>query len=218
MDRGFYFDRLYPLQDEILRLAFSEDTRFYLAGGTAASRGYLHHRFSDDLDLFVNDDDRFGIWSERLIEALSRSDAWKLTVVQREARFIRSVVQTPDIDMKIEMVNDVRSRIGTVREHTELGRLDTAENLLANKITALLDREEPKDLADIWGFACLMKLPLAPAISGAQGKAAGVFPADLARVLCSATPEDWEVVRWINAPPLDQFLGQLRELGESLIL
>jgi hypothetical protein len=27
---------------------------FYLSGGTAASRGYLHHRFSDDLDLFVN--------------------------------------------------------------------------------------------------------------------------------------------------------------------
>ena len=24
---------------------------FYLTGGTAVSRGYLHHRYSDDLDL-----------------------------------------------------------------------------------------------------------------------------------------------------------------------
>ncbi|MBN2004737.1 MAG: hypothetical protein JXA21_15375, partial [Anaerolineae bacterium] len=28
------------------------------------------------------------------------------------------------------------------------------ENILANKITALIDREEPKDFADIWGFCC----------------------------------------------------------------
>lgn len=30
-----------------------------MTGGTAASRGYLNHRFSDDLDLFVNDDASF---------------------------------------------------------------------------------------------------------------------------------------------------------------
>jgi hypothetical protein len=42
-------------------------TGFYIAGGTAASRGYLQHRFSDDLDYFVNDDDRFGLWVESII-------------------------------------------------------------------------------------------------------------------------------------------------------
>jgi len=29
-------------------------TPFYLTGGTALSRGYFNHRYSDDLDLFVN--------------------------------------------------------------------------------------------------------------------------------------------------------------------
>ena len=46
-DRTFYFDHLYPLQDRVLGLLREIETGFYLSGGTAASRGYLHHRFSD---------------------------------------------------------------------------------------------------------------------------------------------------------------------------
>jgi len=59
---------------------------------------------------------------------------------------------------------------------------------------------------------------LQDAITNAQSKAAGVFPADLARVLCSVQRADWEAVRWINAPPVDVFLSQLNELGEKLLL
>jgi len=53
---NFYFDILYPMQDQALRVIRSVNTEFYLTGETAASRVYLQHRFSDDLDLFVNDD------------------------------------------------------------------------------------------------------------------------------------------------------------------
>ncbi len=49
MDNSFYFERLYPLQDEVLRTLLGVDTGLYLSGGTAVSRGYLHHRFSDEL-------------------------------------------------------------------------------------------------------------------------------------------------------------------------
>lgn len=64
MERGDYFARLYPLQDSVLAAFAAADTEFYLTGGTAASRGYLDHRFSDDLDLFVNDDERFALWAD----------------------------------------------------------------------------------------------------------------------------------------------------------
>jgi hypothetical protein len=95
--------------------------------------------------------------------------------------------------------------------------LDSAGNILANKVTALLDREGPKDLADIWGFCCQLGLSLTEAITDAQSKAAGVFPADLARLLCSATSADWEAVRWIQPPAVDVFLSQLNDLGEKLL-
>ncbi len=71
MDQRRYFDLLYPFQDEVLRVVSGLETDFYLTGGTAASRGYLNHRFSDDLDFFVNDDRRFPLWADRLIQGLS---------------------------------------------------------------------------------------------------------------------------------------------------
>ena len=34
-------------------------TQFYLTGGTAISRGYFNHRYSDDLDFFMNANNNF---------------------------------------------------------------------------------------------------------------------------------------------------------------
>ena len=218
MEREDYFAKLYELQDAVLGAFSATDTEFYLTGGTAASRGYLRHRFSDDLDLFVNDDERFALWADRLIASVAGRPEWGVRVGLREARFVRFLVSTTGLDLRIELVNDVPSRVGRVWIHPVLGRLDTAENILANKLTALADRQEPKDLADVWAFCTRMGLSLSKALDGARGKAAGLFPVDLARPLLSATSSDWEVVRWIETPPVDKFLGDLQRLGEELLL
>jgi len=138
---AFYFDVLYPFQDRVIKAFNQVETGFYLTGGTAASRGYLQHRFSDDLDFFVNDEDRFGLWVERIIQSFVQSDEWGCQVLMKEERFGRLNVMEGEISLKIEMVNDVPARVGKIRDHPVLGRLDSAENILANKITALLDRE-----------------------------------------------------------------------------
>ncbi|MDO5576553.1 MAG: nucleotidyl transferase AbiEii/AbiGii toxin family protein [Fibrobacter sp.] len=51
---AYYKESLYPIQNKILSVLQSLKVPFYLTGGTALSRGYYNHRFSDDLDLFVN--------------------------------------------------------------------------------------------------------------------------------------------------------------------
>jgi hypothetical protein len=99
-----------------------------------------------------------------------------------------------------------------------LGRIDSKENILANKITALIGRQEPKDLADIWGFCCQMGMPIMDAVNNAQSKAAGIFPPDLARVLQSVTYDDWRVIRWIDAPEVNSFVSDLKGLAGRLIL
>ncbi|MDD2923119.1 MAG: nucleotidyl transferase AbiEii/AbiGii toxin family protein [Anaerolineales bacterium] len=215
---SFYLDKLYPFQDRILKIMNGVDTEFYLTGGTASSRGYLNHRFSDDLDFFVNDDNRFGLWVERIIQSLSQSNDWSCKVLMKEERFARLILNANEADLKLEFVNDVPARVGKIQVHPVLGKMDTAENILANKVTAVIDREAPKDFADIWGFCVRKNLSLHDAITGAHGKAVGIFPADLARVLCSVTREDWKVIRWINPPPVDEYLSQINELGEKLIL
>ena len=89
MDRTFYFEILYPFQDRVLQMLSGLETGFYLSGGTAASRGYLDHRFSDDLGLFVDDDDRFGLWAARVIQGLSQQGQWRCEVSLQEERFVR---------------------------------------------------------------------------------------------------------------------------------
>jgi len=218
MDNSFYFDILYPLQNDVLRTINLSETGFYLTGGTASSRGYLNHRFSDDLDLFVNDNPQFQLWAERIIQALIQSSQWQCQVLNRDERFIRLVVSQQQTQLKIELINDVPAHVGEIEDHTTLGRLDSKENILANKITALLGREEPKDLADVWGFCCGMDMPLIDAINNAQSKAAGIFSPDLARVLNSVSYDDWQVVRWIDPPEAEAFIADLKKLAENLIL
>ncbi len=84
MDRSFYFDRLYPFQDEVLKVVSGLDTGLYLTGGTTASRAYLNHRFSDDLDFFTNDSPEFELWAGRLLQGVQ--SRWPTTVVQRDLR------------------------------------------------------------------------------------------------------------------------------------
>jgi hypothetical protein len=217
-DPLWYFEKLYPLQDEVLSLLRSIDCGFYLSGGTAASRGYLGHRFSDDIDLFVNDEERFPLWADRVIASLDRSAGNEVEVLLREDRFVRAVVEARGVALKIEMINDVPAHVGTIVDHPVLYRIDSAENILANKVTALLDREEPKDLADVWGFCCKLGLSLQEALTGAQGKAAGLFAPDVARVLLGTRNEDWEMVRWIEAPERETYVAALHRLGETLLV
>ena len=162
------------------------------------------------------------LWDYDIDEAtfraiLARAE-WTTRVLVRETRFVRLEVVASDVGLKLEFVNDVPSRVGEVIHHPTLGRLDSAENILANKLTALADRNEPKDIADIWGFCCRKGMPLGPALTSASSKAAGLFPPDLARRLLTATEADWRVIRWIDPPNLSSFLGDLQRLGESLLL
>jgi len=193
------------------------ETGFYLTGGTAVSRGYLHHRYSDDF-FFVNDDERFELWGERIIHALGAEEVWQIEVLLRQPRYIRLFLSQETVSLKLEFVNDVPAHVGGITEHPVLGRLDSAENILANKLTALTAWEKPKDLADVWGLCTKLGLSLQDALSDAQSKAAGIFPADLARILLSATQTDWKVIRWAQAPESDRYLGELHQLGEQLVL
>ncbi|MBL0175431.1 MAG: nucleotidyl transferase AbiEii/AbiGii toxin family protein [Ignavibacteria bacterium] len=218
MDADYYERVLYPLQEDACAVIRSVESGLYLTGGTTASRVYLHHRYSDDLDYFANDQGDFGVWVSRVLEALRKEERFRIEMLVNEDRFSRAMIYQDTVPLKLEFVNDVPTRIGQVRNVLPFGLVDTAENILANKVTAALDRNEPKDLADIWGFCTKMHLSLDEAISGAQGKAAGVFPPDLARVLLSATAYDWSAIRWKNAPDPQDFVSELHRLGEALLL
>ena len=45
-----------------------------------------------------------------------------------------------------------------------------------------------------------------------------MFPADVARALYGVTEADWAVVKWIAAPPTEQYIKDLQRLAEGLLL
>jgi hypothetical protein len=145
MDPAWFEEVLYPLRDEVLAVAARVESGFYLTGGTALGRVHLRHRYSEDLDLFVNDDDRFQAWADRLLEAWRAEAGWRLDIQRRDPRFVRALVSQGEVQLKVEFVNDVRGRVGTA--------------------------------------------------------------------------DDWRLIRWIPPPPpCEEFLRDLRALGEDLLL
>ncbi|MDD5434648.1 MAG: nucleotidyl transferase AbiEii/AbiGii toxin family protein [Nitrospira sp.] len=151
---------------------------FYLTGGTALSRGYYNHRYSDDLDYFVNDHQDFQRIAERQVEKLRRMFD-EINIAIKGENYYRVFVASERL--KIEMVNDVPSHIGGMVEHHILGLIDSKENILANKLTALLDRSLPKDVVDIY-YLLKDGLSLKKALSDAESKAAGISPLLIARI------------------------------------
>jgi hypothetical protein len=151
-------------------------------------------------------------------QALRHGDFGDVAVVQQESRFVRLTVTEADLLLKVEIINDVPAHAGDRNRHPVLGVVDSAENILANKLTAVVDRREPRDLADIWGFCCRLGMSCERALGDAQGKAAGLFPADVARALLGVSKDDWDLVRWSDPPPVSEFLGDLQHLGERLLL
>jgi hypothetical protein len=89
------------------------ETGLYLTGGTAAWRAHLNHRYSNDLDFFVNDDPAFGLWADRFIQALRKLPGWSLDVVLREERFVRCSVVAGDLALPRALpLNSTQNRAG----------------------------------------------------------------------------------------------------------
>ncbi len=142
------YNKLYQLQDKFLSWWLTLDLPFYLTGGTALGRFYLNHRLSEDLDFFINADNRY----QQYMAIIKNKMAGKFNVDIQQSLFTedysRFFINEGDTTLKIEFVNDVEYYPGTPLFY-RFGRIDTPENILTNKLTAIVGRDEPKDVFDI---------------------------------------------------------------------
>jgi len=82
-----------------------------LTGGTALSRCYFNHRYSDDLDLFVNKDLNFIKFSEQILSNLMKN--FEVKVIIKSEGYISINVNKI---LKIDLVNDVPYRYGSSKK------------------------------------------------------------------------------------------------------
>jgi Nucleotidyl transferase AbiEii toxin, Type IV TA system len=174
---------LTELQSEILRRFFARHEDYFLTGGAALVGFYLAHRETHDLDLFTEGQPLEG--GERTLREIASELDLVIEPVRRAPTFQRFLLRRPDSTDSL-LVDLVRDDAPQIAEKRVVGgiRMDSAEEILVNKLCALLSRVEIRDLVDVMALQQSGLDPIA-AVGIASGKDAGVTPSQLAWVLSS---------------------------------
>ncbi|MCL1932001.1 MAG: nucleotidyl transferase AbiEii/AbiGii toxin family protein [Treponema sp.] len=194
--------------------------RFFLTGGTALSRAYYNHRYSDDLDFFVNDDADYLAQVKEVFFKLKEDGFFWDTVVD----FISNKTFTSfkvgwsksEALLKLDFVNDVASHFGEIVKTDIFHRTDSIRNMLSNKLTAIF-RYAAKDVADIREIALQEKVNWTQAINDARHKEAGVEIPIICDILTGMPQSEFETIAWVKKPEWDEFRGDIERIVFDMV-
>jgi predicted nucleotidyltransferase component of viral defense system len=217
MQEKFYTKKLYPLQDDVLKLIENESTGFYLGGGTALSRHYLDHRFSDDLDFFQNDSDDFKKDATKIINSLKSRYEENCNVTLLEEKFVRIFIKQIDFSLKIEMINDVPFHHENFVSGIIFNRIDSWQNIFSNKISAL-QRNEPKDIADILFLCRKYSFNWQDMIEAAKMKDMWVNELEVSSHINSFSVDSLHSLLWIAKPDFKKLSEMLKIISKEILL
>lgn len=168
------------LQKDFLREFFKRENRFFLSGGTALVGFYFGHRETHDLDLFTLENEIENGF--RLVNETAKELNASVESIQTSPDFRRLLVRRDMEAIIIDLVRKYVFQISPEKPTINGIRLDSPEEILANKLCALLSRSEVRDLVDVREIE-KAEFNLKDALSAAQRKDTGLTAAQLAWVL-----------------------------------
>jgi hypothetical protein len=197
---------LTDLQDQILRRFFDRRDDFFLTGGAALVGFHLHHRVTHDLDLFTEAEvlDE----GERTLKEIAESLGLEMETLRRSPDFRRFLLQGLSEGVVVDLVKDASPQL---LEKISIGRIvvDSAREILANKLCALLSRTEVRDLVDVARLEEAGYSPIA-ALGLATQKDAGMTAGQLAWVLSTfPIPSDETLHYGMSRQELESFRESL---------
>ena len=208
---------LYQFQNRFLKHWITMQLPFYLTGGTALGRFYLNHRYSEDLDFFVNADSNFQkhiLVIKNELQKEYNTDISKTIVTDEFARFF---IEDDKTFMKVEFVNDVAYRAGIPLKSNQ-GNIDTVTNIMANKLTAVVGRDEPKDVFDIVTIATNFSFNWKEIFNHAKEKAL-INEIDVEQRLFAFPVSNLSIVEWLIKPvDIVFFEQQLQKVADDFLL
>jgi predicted nucleotidyltransferase component of viral defense system len=161
------YSALYGLQDRVLDAVLKSELSFYVTGGTCLNRFYREERYSEDLDLFTNDHELFRE-DVREVRDVLRGNALSHVTNVDTRDFVRIIVEDA---LQVDLVNDRVPHYGEIRVTSAGQRIDNVPNITANKITAILGRDEPKDVFDLYLGARVASFSWDDVVGAARAKA-----------------------------------------------
>lgn len=190
------YTKLYHLQDKFLNWWSTQNLPFYLTGGTVLDRFYINHRYSEDLDFFVNADSLYGNYIAKVKGNIGKTFSVNIQQALFTEDFTRLFITENDVHLKVEFVNDVDFRVGNP-VHFPFGLIDTPANILANKLTAVIGRDEPKDVFDIVFIAFNYSFNWRDVFNNAKLKSV-INEIDVEQRLYQFPVECMENIDWLN--------------------
>jgi hypothetical protein len=215
MLESHYLNNLYPLQDSVLNVLNRVNGSFYLTGGTALGRYYLNHRFSDDLDFFLNRASDFQDQAGKAIEIIKQSFPVEIRVASES--YVQLILQPSELALKVEFVNDVGYRYDKPISTTLFPRTDHWRNILSNKITALT-REAPKDIADIIFLSQKFHFNWVDIIFEAREKDSWINELQIFKMVNEFSIEKLSIVNWINPPNYLALSESLKIIAKDILM
>lgn len=215
MPETYYLETLYPFQDRVLDVIERLNLDFYLTGGTALGRCYLSHRYSDDLDFFVNSHNEFKKQCNVAINALK--GRWACDLATTSDTFVRVFVHEPEITLKIDFVNDVPFHFGDFQRCSIFHRVDSWRNILSNKLCALT-RFEAKDIADIVFISKKYSFEWESIIGEAREKDLWIEPIEICRTINKFPTDTLKTIKWIEKVNIEEFKNQIDTIHDDIFL
>ncbi len=122
---------------------------FFLTGGTALSVFYLHHRKSNDIDLFAGDPQDVA----KIDFQIKRTWPGEIVPINQSSHFLSLLFRDVKVDLVIDPVSNKETRVRHVFENGHSLLIDTLTNIASNKFCTLVSRTEPKDYVDFFFIA-----------------------------------------------------------------
>jgi predicted nucleotidyltransferase component of viral defense system len=194
---------------------------FHLTGETVLSRYYFNHRYSDDLDYFVNDDPNFFDYIEKIIVFFKMNINKTLFKVNDQRIFIsnnlvRLFIQKDDVELKLDFVNDISVRFGEILQVVNFGRIDNLRNILSNKISAIY-RLEAKDFIDIWIISKNYKFSWNEVINEAKQKEVSIDPIEISKLFKTFPEENLNLIKWTTSVDTVALMKELNLIAEDIL-
>ena len=216
----FYEKSLYPLQDGVLNILNQSGTSFFLTGGTALSRAYYNHRYSDDLDFFLNKSDHYDDELNRVLALLRENgffwDEKNEFIRNKDFSSLKVGKAESDTLLKLDFVNDAVPLFGEIQKTSLFNRTDSIQNILSNKLSAIF-RYAAKDIADIREIALHTKVNWKQAIQEARQKEGGLEFVYISDILLGIPQHEFETIVWTKKPSWDEFYSDLEQIVSEMI-
>jgi len=134
--------------------------KFYWSGGTALAAVYLKHRRSLDLDFFSGDlfpDD----WILSEINKLKKASGVSLSQYHKKLNRWLFLFNKGNSTIKFELVYYPFLTVGKRKKDKDLKiTVDSLIDIAANKVQTIFERQEPKDVFDLYWLLKLKKINL----------------------------------------------------------